>query len=238
MQQVKILDESEIPANWYNVVADMPKPPAPLLGRDGKPVDPESLAAIFPPAIIEQEISRERWIPDPEPVREIYRQWRPYSDVPRASPGASTRDPREHLLQVRRRQPRRLAQAEHLGAAGILQSPGRRAAHRDRDRRRVNGVRRWRWRADVRYRGSRVHGSRQLRAEAVSALDDGSLGRRGHREPEHAIPRRAAHILARIPIRPGHLASRSPRRSRKRRRAPTPTTRSGRCSITCCFIRR
>ena len=78
MSQVKIfLDESEIPANWYNVVADMPKPPAPLLGADGKPIGPESLAAIFPPAIIEQEISRERWIPIPEPVREIYRQWRP-----------------------------------------------------------------------------------------------------------------------------------------------------------------
>src|SRR6202165_794645 len=78
MSQVKILlDESEIPANWYNVVADMPKPPAPLLGGDGKPVNPQSLAAIFPPAIIEQEISRERWIPIPEPVREIYRQWRP-----------------------------------------------------------------------------------------------------------------------------------------------------------------
>ncbi len=78
MSQVKILlDESEIPANWYNVVADLPKPPAPLLGGDGKPVNPESLSAIFPPAIIEQEISRERWIPIPEPVREIYRQWRP-----------------------------------------------------------------------------------------------------------------------------------------------------------------
>src|ERR1700680_4785361 len=78
MSQVKILlDESEIPSSWYNVVADMPKQPAPLLGGDGKPVNPQSLAAIFPHAIIEQEISRERWIPVPEPVRQIYRQWRP-----------------------------------------------------------------------------------------------------------------------------------------------------------------
>ena len=78
MSQVKVfLDESEIPSHWYNVVADMPHPPAPLLGGDGKPVNPSSLAAIFPPAIIEQEISRERWVPIPEPVREIYRQWRP-----------------------------------------------------------------------------------------------------------------------------------------------------------------
>ena len=78
MTQVKILlDESEIPRDWYNVVADMPNPPAPPLGPDGKPITPDSLSAIFPPAIIEQEVSRERWIPIPEPVREIYRQWRP-----------------------------------------------------------------------------------------------------------------------------------------------------------------
>ena len=55
MQQVKILlDESDIPENWYNVVADMPNPPAPPLGPDGKPIGPEALAAIFPGAIIEQ----------------------------------------------------------------------------------------------------------------------------------------------------------------------------------------
>ncbi len=78
MSQVKILlDEGEIPSHWYNVVADLPNPPAPPLGPGGKPVDPAALAAIFPGPIIEQEVSRERWIPIPEPVREIYRQWRP-----------------------------------------------------------------------------------------------------------------------------------------------------------------
>ena len=78
MPQIKILlDESEIPQNWYNVVADMQNPPAPPLGPDGEPISPASLAAIFPEAIIEQEVSRERWIPIPDPVREIYRQWRP-----------------------------------------------------------------------------------------------------------------------------------------------------------------
>jgi tryptophan synthase beta chain len=78
MSQIKFtLDESELPRDWYNVVADMPNPPAPPRGTDGKPIGPDALAAIFPPAIIEQEVSRERWIPIPEPVREIYRQWRP-----------------------------------------------------------------------------------------------------------------------------------------------------------------
>ena len=72
-----MLAESEIPTDWYNVVADMPNPPAPPLGPDGKPVGPEALAAIFPMELIGQEVSTERWIPIPEPVREIYRLWRP-----------------------------------------------------------------------------------------------------------------------------------------------------------------
>jgi len=78
MPQTKfLLDESEIPSHWYNVVADMPNRPAPPLGPDGKPIGPEALAAIFPPSLIEQEMSAERWIPIPEKVREIYRLWRP-----------------------------------------------------------------------------------------------------------------------------------------------------------------
>lgn len=78
MSQTKILlDESEIPTHWYNVIADMPNPPAPPLGPDGKPVAPAALGAIFPEALIMQEVSGERWIPIPEAVREVYRLWRP-----------------------------------------------------------------------------------------------------------------------------------------------------------------
>jgi tryptophan synthase beta chain len=72
-----LLDEAEIPTHWYNVIADMPNPPAPPLGPDGKPVGPDALAAIFPMSLIEQEMSGERWIPIPDEVREIYRLWRP-----------------------------------------------------------------------------------------------------------------------------------------------------------------
>ena len=78
MSRTKILlDERDIPTHWYNVVADMPNPPAPPLGPDGQPVGPEALAAIFPEALIEQEISSQRWIPIPEPVREALALWRP-----------------------------------------------------------------------------------------------------------------------------------------------------------------
>jgi pyridoxal-phosphate dependent TrpB-like enzyme len=71
------LEEKDIPTHWYNVVSDMPNPPSPPLGPDGNPVGPEKMAAIFPMSLLEQEMSGERWIPIPEPVREIYRLWRP-----------------------------------------------------------------------------------------------------------------------------------------------------------------
>jgi len=78
MPQTKfILQESDIPTHWYNVMADMPNPPAPVLGPDGNPIGPESLAPLFPETLIAQEMSGERWIPIPEPVREAYRMYRP-----------------------------------------------------------------------------------------------------------------------------------------------------------------
>ena len=78
MQQTKfLLDESEIPTHWYNVVADMPNPPTPPLGPNGQPIGPEALTPIFPMSLIEQEVSAERWIAIPEPVREALTQYRP-----------------------------------------------------------------------------------------------------------------------------------------------------------------
>lgn len=72
-----LLDETEIPKQWYNVVADLPNAPAPLLGPDGNLLDPAGMQAIFPDNIIEQEVSAERWIDIPEEVRTRYQQWRP-----------------------------------------------------------------------------------------------------------------------------------------------------------------
>ena len=72
-----MLDESEIPTHWYNVVADMPNPPLPPLGPDGNPVTPDQMLAIFPGNLLEQEMSAERWIAIPEEVREIFKLWRP-----------------------------------------------------------------------------------------------------------------------------------------------------------------
>jgi tryptophan synthase beta chain len=72
------LDESRLPRSWYNINADMPVPPEPVLHPQTlKPVTPDFLSVLFPDAIIQQEMSPERWIEIPEPVREIYRLWRP-----------------------------------------------------------------------------------------------------------------------------------------------------------------
>ncbi len=77
MQTKIILEEKDIPTHWYNVVADMPNPPAPPLGPDGNPVGPEALLAIFPEELVKQEVSAERWIPIPDEIREILSLWRP-----------------------------------------------------------------------------------------------------------------------------------------------------------------
>lgn len=73
-----LLEEKDIPKSWYNVLADIPIPMNPPLHPGTKePIGPEDLAAIFPMALIGQEVSQERWIPIPEPVREIYALYRP-----------------------------------------------------------------------------------------------------------------------------------------------------------------
>jgi tryptophan synthase beta chain len=73
-----VLDESRIPKHWYNLVADLPAPPPPVLHPGThQPVGPADLAPLFPMELIMQEVSTEREVPIPEPVRDVYRQWRP-----------------------------------------------------------------------------------------------------------------------------------------------------------------
>jgi len=73
-----VLDETRIPKVWYNLQADLPKPLPPVLHPGThQPVAPADLAPLFPLALILQEVSREREIEIPEPVRDVYRQWRP-----------------------------------------------------------------------------------------------------------------------------------------------------------------
>ena len=73
-----VLDESEIPTQWYNIQADFPEPLPPVLHPGtGKPIGPQDLAPLFPMELIKQEVTAERWIDIPEEVRDIYTLWRP-----------------------------------------------------------------------------------------------------------------------------------------------------------------
>jgi tryptophan synthase beta chain len=73
-----VLTESDIPTHWYNIVPDLPTaPPPPLHPGTKEPLQPADLTPLFPMALIEQEVSSERWIEIPAPVRDLYKLWRP-----------------------------------------------------------------------------------------------------------------------------------------------------------------
>jgi len=79
MTEKKInLSEKEMPTQWYNLQADLPKPlDPPIHPGTKKPITPDMLAPIFPMELIKQEASTERWIDIPEEVQSIYKIWRP-----------------------------------------------------------------------------------------------------------------------------------------------------------------
>jgi tryptophan synthase beta chain len=73
-----LLSESEMPRRWYNLVADLPAPPPPVLHPGTRqPVGPDDLRPLFPMALIEQEVTAERYVDIPDEVLDVYRLWRP-----------------------------------------------------------------------------------------------------------------------------------------------------------------
>jgi tryptophan synthase beta chain len=73
-----LLPEDRIPRAWYNIAADLPQPlPAVLHPGTGKPIGPDDLSPIFPMPLILQEVATERDVEIPEPVRDVYKLWRP-----------------------------------------------------------------------------------------------------------------------------------------------------------------
>jgi tryptophan synthase beta chain len=72
------MGQADIPTQWYNILPDFPEPlPPPLHPGTKQPVTLQDMTAIFPENLVAQEMSSERWIDIPEPVREIYALWRP-----------------------------------------------------------------------------------------------------------------------------------------------------------------
>lgn len=77
-QHKYLLTEDQIPTTWYNIIPDLPTPPPPPLHPGTmQPVGPEDLAPLFPMALIEQEVTTERFVEIPGGVLDVYRQWRP-----------------------------------------------------------------------------------------------------------------------------------------------------------------
>ncbi len=73
-----MLGEERIPKRWYNIMADLSVPlPPPLHPGTHQPLGPDDLAPLFPMQLIMQEMARDREIDIPEPVRDIYKMWRP-----------------------------------------------------------------------------------------------------------------------------------------------------------------
>jgi len=73
-----VLTEKDMPDRWYNVQADMPNPVMPALHPGTRqPAGPQDFAPLFPMELIKQEVSKERWIQIPDPVRDVYTLWRP-----------------------------------------------------------------------------------------------------------------------------------------------------------------
>jgi tryptophan synthase beta chain len=72
-----LLDEEEIPKQWYCILPDLPRPLPPTVEPDKRAPGPGIVPRLFPKEIIAQEFSKDRWIDIPEEVREVYRLWRP-----------------------------------------------------------------------------------------------------------------------------------------------------------------
>lgn len=77
MRRIFNLPQEELPKAWYNVLADLTPPPPPLDPRTQQPLDPQALTALFAEECVRQEVASDRWIDIPEPIREVYRLWRP-----------------------------------------------------------------------------------------------------------------------------------------------------------------
>ena len=202
-----------------------------------QPVGPDDLAPLFPMALIEQEVTAERYVDIPGGVLDVYRLWRP-SPLFRARRLEQALDtPAKIYYKYEGVSPAGSHKPNTVGAAGLLQPPRRHRQADHRDRRRPVGHR---------------AGVRVARSTAWSARS-GRWPRRTGQKPYrrtmmeiwgatlHPSPSPITEfgrsLLAENPDHPAAWASPSPRRWRWRAPTPTPATRSAACSTTCCCTR-
>ena len=175
-----ILPDDQLPTAWFNLLPRLPMPlDPPLHPGTREPVGPDDLAPLFPMALIGQEMSRRAV--DRHPRRGARHPQAVAPDAAGAGRAARGRAGHAgpHLLQGRVGVAGRLAQAQHRGAAGVLQQAGGHHPADHRDRRRPVGLGAVVRLRPVRPRVHGLHGAGVVRAEALPQGDDGALGRRG-----------------------------------------------------------
>ena len=231
-----LLTEDAIPTHWVNLLPDLPGEPLPPLSPRHRP----ARRARRPHADLPDGPDRAGGLAragdrDPRPGARGLQAVAADAAVPRAPAGAGARHDGADLLQVRGRLPRRLAQAEHRGAAGLRERAGRDQEARRRRPAPASGA------PSLAFACSLF--GLECEVFMVGSSYDQKPYRRSMMETWGATraplavrpaPRRAAR---RPSTRRARSASRSPRRSRSRRRTRPATTRSARCSTTCCCTR-
>ena len=223
-----LLDESEMPTRWYNVLHDLPTPPPPVLHPGtGQPVGPDDLAPLFPVALIEQEVTGAQYVEIPGEVLDVYRLWRP-SPLFRA-----------HRLEQALGTPARIYyKYEGVSPAGshkpntavpqaLLQRQGRDPQADHGDRRGPVGLG-----AGVRVRPVRARlrglaGARLVRPEAVPQDHDGDLRRRRCTPARRTSRTAGREILAEHPDSTGLARHRDQRGRRGRGAGPEHQLRAG-----------
>ena len=138
-----VLDETRLPEAWYNLAADLPEPPPPVLHPGtGQPVGPDDLAPLFPMQIIMQEVATDRFLTIPEEVRAVYRQWRPTPLYRARRLEKALETPARIYYKYEGVSPAGSHKPNTAVAAGVLLQAGGRHAPDDRDRAPASGARR------------------------------------------------------------------------------------------------
>ena len=238
--QVKfVLDETQIPKTWYNLAADLPQPLPPVLHPGTKqPVGPADLEPLFPMALILQEVSAERTIDIPEPIRDVYRMWRPTPLIRARRLEQALGTPAKIYYKYEGVSPAgshkpntAVPQAWYNKEAGIKRLSTETGAGQWGSSLAFAG-------RDVRHRRDRVSGPRvsyDQKPYRRSLME--TYGARCIAVPIEHDQRRSRHPRQGPGTVRARSASPSPRRSRWRPRDPTSNTRSVLCSTTCCCTR-
>ena len=227
------LSEDRLPKAWYNLAADLPGPvPPPVHPGTGQPMGPDDLAPLFPMGVLEQEVSQERWIDIPDPVRDVYRLWRP-SPLVRARRLEQALDtPARIFFKYEGVSPAgshkpntAVAQAFYNQQEGVTSAFPPRPAPGSGAARSAFAC------ADLRPVESRCTWfASQFRPETLSPRHDGNLRRHLHPQPVTDTTEAGRAILSATRTRPAVSASPSARRWRSPPAATIPSTRWAACS--------